>query len=99
MGIAWRVPADNIHAEREVAMPLRMDVKAKPTDPVVARWADGYTISLPQYSQSRLRMFCAFAGRAEDARRVNALNLEKSQWVVKDMAPARHGIDPAQHSK
>ena len=54
-------------------------------------------------------MFCAFAGqaearanihaercRAEDARRVNALNLEKSQWVVKDMAPARHGIDPAQ---
>ena len=75
---------------------MRMDLKAKPTDPVVARWADGYTISLPQYSQTRLRMFCAFAGRAEDARRVNALNLEKSQWVVKDMAPARHGIDPAQ---
>ena len=75
---------------------MRMDPKAKPTDPVVARWADGYTISLPQYSQTRLRMFCAFAGRAEDARRVNALNLEKSQWVVKDMAPARHGIDPAQ---
>ena len=55
MGIAWRVPADNRNKEPEVAMPLRMDVKAKPTDPVVARWADGYTHELQQYTQARLR--------------------------------------------
>ena len=76
-------------------MPLRMDVKAKPTDPVVARWADGYTLSLPQYTQTRLRMFCAFAGRAEDAGRVNALNLEVSHSVRRDMPLAQEaGEEP-----
>ena len=54
-GIAYRVPADNRKKEPEVSMPLKLDVKAKPTDPVVAKWPDGYTYELQHLPQARLQ--------------------------------------------